>query len=173
MICEACLGIYLLTTATQPDLARPSDVHFVAEKSASIPARPLTKTLSVAPQIRLDDIPAYAAQGITTIISNRPDGEAPDQPTFAEIKKAAEANGMKAIHIPIASPSAITDADAAAFGKALDESKGKTLAFCRSGTRATLLWSLSQAGRRSAQDIVQTAAEAGYDVSPILMRLEK
>jgi sulfide:quinone oxidoreductase len=154
-------------------LARPSDVHFVAEKSASIPARALTKTLSVSPQIRLDDIPSYAAQGITTIISNRPDGEAPDQPTFAEIKKAAEANGVTAIHIPIASPSAITDADVAAFGKALDESKGKTLAFCRSGTRSTFIWSLSQAGKIPAQQIALTAMRAGYDISPVYQRLEK
>ncbi len=172
MICEACLGIYLLATATQPDLARPSDVHFVADNRAAASAR-LTESLSVAPQIRVEDIPAYAAQGIKTIIANRPDGEAPGQPTFAEIKKAAEANGITAIYLPIESASAISEADAAAFGKALDESKGKTLAFCRSGTRSTLLWSLSQAGKRSALNIAQTAAQAGYDVSPILPRLAK
>nr|WP_251133912.1 TIGR01244 family sulfur transferase [Rhodomicrobium sp. Az07] len=154
-------------------MARPADVLLVADKGVSVPARQLTEKLSVAPQIRVEDIPAYAAQGIETIISNRPDGETPDQPTFAEVRKAAEANGIKAIHIPITSASSISDADAAAFGKALDESKGKTLAFCRSGTRATLLWSLSQAGKRPTQEIMQTAAEAGYDVSPILTRLEK
>ncbi|EEK09667.1 hypothetical protein STRSA0001_1019 [Streptococcus salivarius SK126] len=31
-----------------------------------------------------------AAQGFKTIINNRPDGEAPDQPTSAEIEAAAK-----------------------------------------------------------------------------------
>ena len=42
------------------------------------------------------------------------------------------------------------------------------LAYCRSGTRSTLLWALAQAARGEAPDaIAATAAAAGYDVSPI------
>jgi uncharacterized protein (TIGR01244 family) len=45
---------------------------------------------------------------------------------------------------------------------------GKILAYCRSGTRSTLLWSLAQASLGADLDAVTTqAAQAGYDVSPV------
>jgi len=173
VICEICMGLYLMGTATQPEPALPHGALLVAEQGSPVPMKPLAESLFVSPQIRVADIPAYAAQGIKTIISNRPDGEAPDQPSFAEIKKAAEANGIKAIHIPIRSASAISDADAVAFGNAVKASPGSTLAYCRSGTRSTFLWSLSEAGKRPAQEIAIKATRAGYDIGPIAPRLEK
>ena len=36
--------------------------------------------VSVAPQISPDDMPAVKSAGFTTVINNRPDGEAFDQP---------------------------------------------------------------------------------------------
>ena len=45
---------------------------------------------------------------------------------------------------------------------------GTVLAYCRSGTRSTLLWSLAQAKAGKDPDaIARSAAEAGYDVSPV------
>ncbi len=51
--------------------------------------------VSVSPQISVDDVEAIKAAGFKTIINNRPDGEAPDQPASAEIKAAAKAAGVK------------------------------------------------------------------------------
>jgi uncharacterized protein (TIGR01244 family) len=46
---------------------------------------------------------------------------------------------------------------------------GKTLAFCRSGTRSTNLWSLASASQGgSIAEITATAAAAGYDVSGLV-----
>jgi uncharacterized protein (TIGR01244 family) len=46
--------------------------------------------------------------------------------------------------------------------------EGRTLAFCRSGTRSTYLWAL--ASHRSGVDgatIVAQAEAAGYDLTPL------
>ena len=48
---------------------------------------------------------------------------------------------------------------------ALEANDGKTLAFCRSGTRSTLLWALARVHMGDDPDAVEAAAaEAGYDL---------
>ena len=49
----------------------------------------LTGELSVAPQIAAHDLKALHEAGFKSVICNRPDGEAADQPTFDEIERAA------------------------------------------------------------------------------------
>jgi uncharacterized protein (TIGR01244 family) len=123
--------------------------------------------VSVAPQISPDDMAALKAAGFTTVINNRPDGEAPDQPTSAEMQAAAEAAGLGYHFIPLGregvSPEMIEQERIA-----LETSKGPVLCFCRSGTRSTTLWALTQAGRMPAQEIVAQAAHAGYEMSHLL-----
>ncbi|ADP70372.1 protein of unknown function DUF442 [Rhodomicrobium vannielii ATCC 17100] len=133
----------------------------------------LTDDLDVAGQIEPSDIPEIASKGIKTIICNRPDNESPGQPTFGEIDKIAQENGIKTIYHPIRAANAISDADAEIFEKELAEAEKPVLAFCRSGTRSTFIWSLSQAGKIPAQQIALTAMRAGYDISPVYQRLEK
>ena len=132
--------------------------------------RRLTNELAVAGQISPDDVPGLATQGIRAIICNRPDGEAPDQPAYAEMEKASAANGIKIVYQPVV-PTAISDADAETFGKLLDELPRPVLVYCRSGMRSTALWALSQAGKLPAEDIMEAAAMAGYDLKPLLPRL--
>ena len=44
----------------------------------------------------------------------------------------------------------------------------KALAYCRSGTRSTLLWSLAQAKQGVDPDqIARLAGNAGYDITPV------
>jgi sulfide:quinone oxidoreductase len=45
------------------------------------------------------------------------------------------------------------------------------LAYCRSGTRSTTLWALSEAGKRPLDDIVGIASAAGFDVSGVASRV--
>ncbi len=132
--------------------------------------RRLTNELAVAGQVNPSDIPGLAAQGIRAIICNRPDGEAPDQPAFAEMEKAAAANGIKIVYQPVV-PAAISDTDAETFGKLLDELPKPVLVYCRSGMRSAALWALSQAGTLPVEDIMESAAMAGYDLKPLLPRL--
>jgi uncharacterized protein (TIGR01244 family) len=120
--------------------------------------------VSVSPQIHPEDIAAIKAAGFATIINNRPDGESPDQPDGAVIKAAAEAAGLTYHEIPLGrdgvSRQMVDDTRAV-----LDASAGPVLCYCRSGTRSTTLWALSQAGSVPAEAIITAAGEAGYDVS--------
>ena len=55
----------------------------------------LNKELAVAAQIAPTDLQAIADAGYRSIICNRPDGEAGDQPGFSEIAQAAQTLGLQ------------------------------------------------------------------------------
>ena len=124
----------------------------------------------VAGQIDPEDVPAIVASGVTMIVNNRPDGEEPGQPASAEIEAAARAAGLDYRHVPVST--GISEDQVRAMGEALGASKGKALAFCRSGTRSTFLWALARAAAGDdREEIVRKAATAGYDLSPIARSL--
>jgi len=130
--------------------------------------RHVTDDLSVAPQISVADVAQAAAQGFTTIINNRPDGEAPDQPTSAEIEAAAKAAGLAYVHIPVrGSPG---PAEVEAVRQAVAAADGPVLSFCRSGTRSIVTWSIGQAmsGAIPRGELVELGRAAGYDLSGVL-----
>lgn len=112
-----------------------------------MPARKLTESYSVAPQILASDVPAIAAEGYRSIMCNRPDGEQPGQPPYAEIAAAAAAQGLAVRHVPVVS-GAITPDDMDAFNLAIAELPSPVFAYCRSGARCTNLWQMSAAGQR-------------------------
>jgi uncharacterized protein (TIGR01244 family) len=127
--------------------------------------RRLDDGMFVDGQIRPDEVPELAAQGIRLIVNNRPDGEEPGQPAGAEIEAAAAAAGIGYRFIPIAqlTPEAIE-----AMGETLGVADGPVLAFCKSGTRSTYVWALARSlGGAGGDDLVAKAAEAGYDLTPI------
>ncbi len=133
--------------------------------------RTLTERFFVSPQIAPEDLKDAAAMGVTLVINNRPDGEEPDQPSGGVIEKAAQALGLAYVAIPITG-GAVSAADLDAFDSALAQSRGATLAFCRSGTRSTVVRALARA--RSGAEIgaiIEEAAEAGYDLSGLAPRL--
>jgi len=134
--------------------------------------RKLDESQSISPQITLADIPWLEANGYRTLISNRPDGEDPDQPTAANIAKASRASGISFVHIPVVSGS-ISDDDVLKFSQASQENSGKVHAFCRTGTRAAMLWALAEPTSRNTGEILETAAKAGYDISALRPRLEQ
>jgi uncharacterized protein (TIGR01244 family) len=118
--------------------------------------RRVTDQLSVAPQIRVEDVARAAQAGFRTIVNNRPDGEEPGQPTSGEIEAAATAAGLAYVHIPVRG------------GPTPDQVE----AFCRSGTRSIVTWSVGEAlaGARPRDELVQLGADAGYDLSGVLPR---
>ncbi|KKB85275.1 hypothetical protein VW29_06900 [Devosia limi DSM 17137] len=128
--------------------------------------------ISVCGQIAPEDVASLKAAGFVTIINNRPDGESPDQVPGAEIEAAAKAAGLAYYAIPLGregvSPDMVEKTHAA-----LEGSNGPVFAFCRSGTRSTTLWALSQAGEMEAGEIISQAAEAGYDMSHLAGHLSQ
>jgi sulfide:quinone oxidoreductase len=133
--------------------------------------RPLTDTLSVAVQIAPNDLATLAARGFHSVINNRPDGESPDQPANAVLEAAARQAGLAYRYIPVISGQ-LQDSQADAFSAALRELPGPVLAFCRTGTRSSMLWALGAARELPVPKVLATAAEAGYDLSALAPRLQ-
>lgn len=134
--------------------------------------KPITDTLFASGQIEPGDVERAKAEGVTLIVNNRPDGEETGQPEGREIEEAARQAGMEYAAIPVGSAGFSlpqVDAMAAAIGN----SEGKVLAFCRTGTRSTLLWAMTQAkAGRDLETIAREAQAAGYDISPVRPTLE-
>ena len=127
----------------------------------------LTEQFSVAAQISPDDIAGLVAAGFRSLINNRPDGEAQDQPASALLADVAAAHGVAYRYLPVVSGQ-LCDQDAVDFSTALRSMPPPVLAFCRSGTRSTNLWALAQASRGGDPETLTTkAAGAGYDISGI------
>ncbi|MGE5063549.1 MAG: TIGR01244 family sulfur transferase [Myxococcales bacterium] len=133
-----------------------------------IAPRVLAPGFAVTGQVRLGDLPEIAAH-YRALINNRPDDEEPGQPSSADLETAARGLGLDYTYIPISGE--IADKDVAAFVKAILNTRGPTLAFCRTGNRSASVWALSQRGKRSAKRILAAAANAGYDLGSLEPRL--
>lgn len=129
--------------------------------------RKLTDNITVSQQLTLSDVAAAADAGVALIINNRPDGEDADAPQGDDIAAAAAAAGLNYVAIPIGH-SGFSEPQVDAMIAALEQAEGPILAYCRSGTRSTFLWALATAKQGGDADVItRTAAQAGYDVSPI------
>jgi len=129
--------------------------------------RRVTDELSVSPQITLDDLPRAAALGFRSVINNRPDGEDPAQPSSDVVAAAAKAAGLAYAYIPVRGGP--TPAQVAAEQEVLAELPGPVLAYCRSGTRAIITWSLGEAAAGADRaELIRLGQAAGYDLSGVL-----
>jgi uncharacterized protein (TIGR01244 family) len=129
--------------------------------------RTLTTDIMVAPQICCDDLTEAARLGVALVINNRPEDESDDQTPGVEIEAAARGAGMDYLAIPI-THAGFSEPQVNAMADALSAASGPVLAYCRSGTRSTLLWALAEASQGGDPDaLTNIAAKAGYDVSPI------
>ena len=132
--------------------------------SSDLDLKRINDHVSVSGQISPEDIATLKSLGFVAIVNNRPDGESPDQPAGEEIEAAAKAAGLAYHAIPLGREG--VNAELVEKTKAVIEgSDGPVFCFCRSGTRSTTLWALSQAGEMDASEIISQAAEAGYDMS--------
>ena len=127
--------------------------------------RQLTPALAVSPQLSLTDIPELAKAGFRVLINNRPDAEIDSALQHEAMEKAAKAQGMRYYYLPF-SPGSVTPELIAGFTEATS-GRGPHVAYCRSGHRCTVLWALSQAGKRPEKEILETAVMAGFDLTPI------
>jgi len=132
----------------------------------------ITPSFSAAPQLTRDDLVAAAQAGYRSIISSRPDGEEPGQPSAEEMARMAGEHGLAFAHVPIM-PGQATDSDADRMKDALATLPQPTLGFCRSGMRATTLWALAEADRAAPATIIDQARVAGYDLADLKPALNR
>lgn len=134
--------------------------------------RQLTDRIFVAPQISVGDVMDAASAGVTLIINNRPEDESADQTPGEEIETAARAAGMDYVAIPV-THAGFAEWQVNAMSDALEKADGKVLAYCRSGTRSTLLWALAQASKGEHPAVLaEKAADAGYDLTPVAATMD-
>ena len=126
--------------------------------------RKVTESFSVSPQISLEDVASAAADGVTLVINNRPDGEDAGQPAGDVIEAAARQAGLDYLHIPIVGRP--TSAQVEAMKAAISASCGNVLAYCRSGTRSITTWALGADAPR--ESVLSQSRAAGYDLTGLL-----
>ena len=98
----------------------------------------LNEQFSVSDQITTDDIAEIASHNVELVICNRPDDEEPEQPKYADIKKAIESHGMKAELLDFSS----YHIDETQRDKLIPfiHTGQKIHLYCRTGSRSTRLW---------------------------------
>ena len=154
-------GLYCVAL---PAAAQESSEKMPAASGSTVPAYvQLNDHVAVAGQIQPHDMAAIAAAGYRSIVNNRPDGEALDQPSSAVLQAAAQAAGLEYRYYPLNAFN-YPGNDLAAISALFDDPAKPAFAFCRSGTRSTNLWISSRApdDREPAR---QHARQLGFDVS--------
>ena len=101
------------------------------------------------------------------IINNRPDFEDSGQPHSADIEEAAAKAGIAYRFVPVLR--GIGPGDVESMVEALAEAgAGKTLAFCRSGTRSAYVSALAhRAMGVDREEVERRLTNAGFDPAPI------
>lgn len=101
----------------------------------------LSNEVSVSPQISVEDCAELLKMGFKSIICNRPDGECDTQPLFSQINEHAHKLGIMTYYLPVVS-GAITDENRQEFAFALSKLPKPIIAYCRTGTRSGILYSI-------------------------------
>jgi len=130
----------------------------------------ITPEFSAATQVAPSDMEALVQAGYASLINNRPDGEMWGQPRADQVQAAAQAAGLTYTFIPVRGGVSLDQVDA--MRAALAQATGPVLAFCRSGTRSTMLWALARATETSSDALITAAAQGGYDLSGLKSQLD-
>jgi uncharacterized protein (TIGR01244 family) len=133
--------------------------------------RRITDNYAVSPQITPADLPVIAQAGFTTVLCNRPNEEVPVELQSDVMRIATEAAGLTFVELPLVH-STIEDCVAQQMD-IIGQSSGPVFAYCASGTRCSVIWSLGQVGQLPTDDIIDATAKVGYDLAGLRPRLEE
>lgn len=123
----------------------------------------INEQFSVSGAINEEDMRQLKADGVNTLICTRLDGEEELQNTAIQNCELALKHGLKHFHVPVKSGQ-YNDSDIQAFADALGQEPERVHGYCRTGTRASHLWALSQPDVALATAEIETA---GINVSAI------
>ena len=132
--------------------------------------RDVAPNFAVAQQIQPADAAQLAERGFVAVVCNRPDGEEAGQPGVAEMREAAEANGLAFHHIPV-SGGQFPEGAVAAFRAIRRGTEGPLLAYCRTGTRSITLDTLANPDDIDPSERLMRTANAGYDLTNLSDKL--
>lgn len=111
---------------------------FLKPKVSGMNSRKLSDDFAVTGQITPEQIKAVSAAGYKSILCARPDNEESGQPSFEEVARAAEAEGLQIVHIPVSGM--LGEGQIIRFHQAWETMPKPMLGYCRSGARAGSLY---------------------------------
>ena len=133
--------------------------------------RRITPTYYVAPQLDPGDMPDVAAAGITAIICNRPDAEVPPAFQADAMEEAARAAGLAFHRLPL-THATMSPENAQQQASLIAAADGPVLAYCASGTRSTVVWTLGHAATMGVDEVLTAARAGGYDLDAMRPTLQ-
>ena len=95
----------------------------------------------------------------------------PNQISCQTIKDAAEQNGIRFVHIPVSGREIPMQA-LNEFIECIETTDDKVHAYCRTGTRCSIFWGLSQARTIPAESVLEKAQAKGLNLTPVMPQLE-
>ena len=113
-------------------------LSFFKPKGTAMNIRKIDADFSVTGQITPAEIEAVSAAGFKSIVCARPDNEEHDQPGFDAVARAAEAQGLQIVHIPVSGM--LGEGQIIRFHEAWAQLPKPVLGYCRSGARAGSLY---------------------------------
>ena len=125
----------------------------------------------VLAQITEAEMVEYCAQGFEVIINNRPDNESEGQPLSKDLAKKAQELGVRYIYNPV--DLSVLSQRQLDQQKAAVSSGDKVLAFCRTGTRSSVLWVLNNQVEGAFDELVGSVSAKGFDLTRCLPAMEK
>ena len=132
----------------------------------------ITPEFAVAPQLTHEEFGALGAMGFRAIISNRPDNEDGLTLPATQAASLARQTGLVFHHVPARMDEVLDDAIVDAFAEALGKVRGPVVAYCKSGTRAAILWALASVRAKPVECVLKALLDAGYDLGFLKEDLE-
>ncbi len=126
---------------------------------------------AVSGQIELPDLAEITAAGFSTVICNRPDDEVEPDMYAAEFEAEADKLGISFLYNPI-SKTSLRRQNLELQEQAMSSAKGPVFAYCRSGRRSMICWSLVNAPHKPVDLIIESAANAGYALEALRPQIE-
>ena len=87
------------------------------------------------------------------------------------LETAVRGAGMDFVYIPVVNGGLTLD-QVAEQASAIGAAEGPVLAYCRSGTRSSIVWAVANAGAIDTDTIIATGAKAGYDLGDLRPTLD-
>jgi len=132
--------------------------------------RELPGDVFVTGQLLSAQMQALAEQGIMGFINNRPDMEAPIQPTSEELERSAHDIGVDYHYIPMSG--ALTPGLIEATITAFKTTPRPIVAFCASGMRSAALWAFAHVEELGVDRVMKAIQAAGFNLEQIRQPLE-
>lgn len=120
----------------------------------------------VLPQITVESLAYFKKEGFDLIINNRPDNEQEGQPLSANLDKVAKELGLQYVYNPI-NLASLSEIEILKQESALNSAE-KVLAFCRTGTRSSVLWVLNNQNIYNVEALFADLKLKGFDMARCL-----